>query len=486
MKYGNLLIGFILLSAFWAGVANNVQAQDKTRISFWYTENTSEAPGVLSLVEAFEDENPDINVVEEAKGFFSAKETYLTAFSGGLEPTVFRAARDWVVEFAQQGLIQPVTSYLNDTDKEDFLEEALTLITYADANEVEQVWGWPHIVDAPALFYNKYLLDQAGVDTSLLTTDTSLTWENFTDIAQTVWDAELGSDEEPVYGFTFQGMFFGAQPIYYGHGARLFSNNNVSFDNIAIETAESVEGLEFVKDVVDAEYSPPWSEQGWETINTLFSNGRVGMIQQGPWELANFLTSSVEFNPAVDEAKSYAAESNLGIMRLPHDENGNEGAPLGGHAYAISKNAKGDVQEAAMKFGRFMSSYRANKEGAIDYYHAPVRASLYNDTDLQASGAWKYVNTFKQIIDRSVKNPVDPRWAQLETIFGNELDNYLAEEESLQEFFEFVKSFWGDILVESGGVYDPGGTDTETSPFNFIYFLSSFILVPIILRKKLR
>ncbi len=451
-------------------------AQTSTvKITFWYTENSSEEPGVLRLVKEFETANPTINVKAEAKGFFSAKETYLTQFSAQLEPTVFRAARDWVVEFAQQGLIQPITPYLNATDKKDFIADALRLVSYPDKSGTEQIWGWPQLVDVPALFYNKHTLENAGINTTKFTLNTSLTWSQFTNYTKQIWDKQLKNPEgKPVYGLTLQGMFFGAQPIYYGHGARFFKNDNVSFANIDINSTESRTALTFLKDVVTAPYTPPWDQQGWSTINPMFTTGQVGFIQQGPWELKNFLTNAPEFNKSAPGSRTWASASNLGIMRLPHDEQGHEGAPLGGHAYVITKRATGAVAEAAMKFSRFMSSAHAMAEAAISYYHVPARESVFKDPAVTNSPAWTYIKAIKGIIDRAYKNPVDPKWAQLETVFGTELDNYLAGNETLSQFIDVVTTFWSDILV-SGGT----GTPTSKSTINPGDF--QFIVVPILL-----
>lgn len=453
---------------------------EKTQVTFWFTENSSEAPGVLALINEFEAQNPDIDIVEQAKGFFSAKETYLTQFSAQLEPTVFRAARDWVIEFAQQGLIQPVTDFMNATDKADFLPDALRMVTYPDTNGTDQIWGWPHLVDGPALFYNKYILEQAGINTTSYNSNTTWTWNEFTANAQKIWDADLTAPSgDRVYGFTMQGMFFGAQPIYYGHGAEFFKNSNVTFDNIDIGSNASRTALTFLKQVVDADYTPPWDLQGWETINEMFKNGQVGFIQQGPWEIKGFLDNAAEFNSEVTDAPAHAGPDNLGIIRLPHDESGNEGAPVGGHAYVISTRASGAVLEAANKFAKFMSSAHAMKAGAIDYYHMPARISVFEDPEVQASDAWKYISTFKEIVDRSYKNPVDPRWAQIETLFGNELDIYLSGTETLDEFIAVVNSFWAEIFnVGVGGNTKP--TTIQQAPMNFWVMMFALTALPII------
>ncbi len=464
-------IGFIFFGAFAPKLANT-QAET-VKITFWYTENDAEAPGVEQLINQFMDMYPNITVVAEQKGFFTAKNTYIVQFTGGLEPTVFRAARDWVVEFAYQGMIQPVEDYFTQEDLNDFLPDALRLVRYNDKEGNEHIYGFPQLVDAPALFFNKHLLEQAGINTSKITPETSWTWDEFVNNAKKVYQ-----DSDADWGFTLQGMFYGGQPIYYGHGAEFFANGTVSRDTIIVDNEASRKALEFLKSVVDAEWTPSWDLQGWETINQYFTTGKVGIIQQGPWELRNFLTSSPEFNPELPDAKPYASEDNLGIMQLPRDEEGHQGAPLGGHAYVISKRASGDVLSAAVKFAKFMSSPEAMKLRAMNYYHVPARQSVFEDPDVQASDAWKYIQVFEKIVKNAYKVPVHHLWAQLEGVFAEELDAYLANEQSLDAMLQRVIALWNEILPATG---ERGEKET---PFSMWPFIIAFAMAPIIIKKR--
>ena len=474
--FGLWVIALILLPMY---TSHHAKAQNKIQVTFWYTENESEAPGVEELIQEFEAQNPNIDIVAEQKGFFTVKNTYLVQFAAGLEPMVFRAARDWVVEFAFQGMIQPVDDYIKN-DLNDFLPDALRLVKYFGPDGVEHYFGFPQLVDAPALFFNKHYFEQAGINVSEITPQTSWTWDEFLANAQKLYQ---NSDAE--WAFTLQGMFYGGQPIYYGHGASFFRGDTVDRATITVDNETSRNALKFLKNVVDADWTPTWDKQGWETINDYFSQGRVAMIQQGPWELKNFLEFSPEFNPNLADAKPYASEDNFGIMRLPHDEQGHEGAPLGGHAYVISKRVTGEQREAAMKFAQFMSSAYAMKKGAIEYYHVPARLSVFDDPDVKASSAWKYIQVFREIVNRAFKVPVHHLWAQLEGYFADELSAYLADEQDLDTMLERVISLWKEILPPS--TINPAlNTDIETKeePISVLAVLFGLFITPVVLNRK--
>lgn len=485
---------FLMVTPF---AVDPVKGQTQTEVTFWYTENDAEAPGVRALVAAFEAANPDIDVIDEQKGFFSARNTYIVQYTGKQEPMVFRAARDWVVEFAYQDLIHPVEDYYTEAEWDEFLESALRLVKYADEAGDEHIYGFPHLIDSPALLFNKHYFEEAGIDTSAITPQTSWTWDEFLTNAALL-GALNDEDGEPIDGFTFQGMFYGGQPAYYGHGARFFDDGILDRGHMAIDSTESRDAIQFIKDIVDEDWSPGWDDQGWETVNAYFETGQVAMIQQGPWELRNFIMNSIEFNAGVEDARSYASEDNLGIMRLPHDEDGNEGAPLGGHAFIISNRAEGDVLDASVKLAKFMSSEYAMKAGAIDYYHVPARSAVFDDVEVQSSGAWKYIEVFNEIVDRSIQVPVSHLWATLETIFAQELESFLADEQTLNVMLARTNELWGDILpagvtvIESLSTYVSDGTtytitvsitssledsgDDDSSPFGSWGLVGMFVL----------
>ena len=168
-------------------------------------------------------------------------------------------------------MIKAITSELTEDDLNDFLPIALKMSKYPDPDTgIEEYWSFPQLVDTPALMYNKHHFELAGIDLSELTIETSWTWEEYWSILATV-----NSTDDGIYATTLAGMFFGAQPFYFGHGGNLFTNDTVKFETIAINTTEAREGFMFVKNLTDSLYTPRWEEQGWSTINILFNGSNV-------------------------------------------------------------------------------------------------------------------------------------------------------------------------------------------------------------------
>jgi len=452
MKHNQItksLISLLMVSGFIIGSVSVVQAIEPessavTSITFWYTENDSEKACMTDLVAEFEAANPDIEVEALQKGFFDARSLYINNFIAGEEPDVFRAARDWVTEFAQSKMIAPVTEYYSEDDLADFLPKALKLVTYPDEDEEDQIWGFPQLVDTPALMFNKEIFSDAGIDVANITFATSWTWDEYLDYCNI-----LNASSDTVYATTHAGMFFGAQPIYYGHGARLFEDRIVDIDHIAINSPEAREALAFLYDLINSTVTPRWEEQGWTPLNLLFADdGTAAMISQGPWEIKNFLETSTSIFSA-DNTK-------LGIMQLPHDEDGNQGAPIGAHSYVVSAFTTGLELDASIKFAKFLSGQHAMAKGAIEYYHVPARASVIAFENVTSADSFPYVNAYYEAVQNAYEVPISHYWASLEQDFANQIDEYLADSINLDQCIEQTIALWKDTVT--GGI---NGTTSE-------------------------
>lgn len=426
-----LLIGLLILSSavmplFWTPVkAQTIQ------IEFWYTENDTEKPGVLAKIADFEAMYPDVDVVATQKGFFGVGGEYRTAFVAGTEPHVLRTPRDDVVAFANDSLIQPLTSYYEPSDLTDFLPAALKLMTYDG-----EIWGFPQAIDSPTYLYNKDIFDEAGFDTSLLNFSmTPWTWSEFETNIATV------NGTQDAYALSLAGTFYSVQPYYFGKGAKFFTGDEYEVGQIAINNSLSRTALSDLFDLVDGDYTPAWTDQGWANFVGDFMQGDVAMIATGPWELLNLLTNAPQFNGTVH------GNSNLGFMPLPTDGTA-KGALIGGNYYTISANAAGDELDAAVNFTKYLSSSNVMAQSAIDYYHIPARTSAINNATLMADPAYDYVAPyFEQAVNAFQLSP-SPYYGSLESAFGQNIDEYLTGSIDLDTLISDTIIDWTDILPE--------------------------------------
>jgi hypothetical protein len=117
-----------------------------------------------------------------------------------------------------------------------------------------------------------------------------------------------------------------------------------------------------------------------------------------------------------------------------------------------------------------LSDEDAMAAGAIDYYHVPARESVMNRTDVKSSAGYEYVLGFKKNVDKAYQVPVDHRWARIEQEFADNIDEFLANDISLDECIDQTISLWKEILGQetvdvttTTTTTDANGTDTSTT-----------------------
>jgi ABC-type glycerol-3-phosphate transport system substrate-binding protein len=425
---GMLVLATIVLPTLATSNLITPRASQTTTINFWYTENDSEKPGLLAKIAAFEVANPTIDVVATQKGFFGVEDEFRTAFVAENEPHLLRTPRDGVPKFANESLIQPVTSEFTQTEKDAFIDTALSLVTYED-----EIWGWPQALDAPAFFFNVELFEAAGIDTSTIDEDTSWTWAEFDTYTQDI------IDDTDAYALSLAGPFFSIQPFYQGMGAYFFEDNIYDQEHIAINNTASREALTYVKDLVDSNKTPTWEEQGWSYFVGDFKDGDVAMIATGPWQILDLIENSALFNGTTH------GEDNLGMMQLPNDS---AGGFIGGNYYTISSHAEGDEYDAAVLLAEWLTSENSMAISAIENYHVPAKEAVMSNTSVMAADSYKYVSAFFEVCKNAYLHTPHPLYGGLESDFGNKINEYLGDDITLDELITQTIALWNEDLPE--------------------------------------
>ncbi len=469
-----LLLGFSLSVPLMSFALAAPKPAQTVTLTFWYTENDAEKPGLLAKVAAFEAANPDIAITAEQKGFFGVGDEFATAFAAANEPQVLRTPRDDVVRFAKDGLIMDLTAEWTYEDYNDFIDASRKLSSYD-----QKFWAFPQSIDCPTFVYNKEMFIEAGLSVNDYTFETSLTWAQFGTLMDTL-DTALPAGEYPL---SLAGLFFSAQPYYYGMGAAFVENNIFDQAHVTVDSAASKAALEYLKQVTDSSWTPPWTEQGWSYFGGDFRSGKVAMIATGPWDLTDLVESQALFNGG----------ENLGFMQLPHDEAGDYGAIIGGQYYTISSQASDTEYTAAVKFIKFLSSADMMAQSAISNYHVPARKSVMSRTDVTNADSYPYVRAYYEQALNAFQLASSPYYGQMETAFGNKIDEYLKGDITVDTCISDTIDLWADILPATADVTsgDPPVPPAPPIPgFEIPLVLASMFIgtigIIMLLKKKMR
>ncbi len=319
----------------------------EAELTWWDTSDpTNEGPAFETLIEQFNEEYPNVTVNYESVPFDEAQNKFKTAAqSGSGAPDVLRAEVAWVPEFASLG-------YLYALDGTPLLEESNFLETPLSSNVYEdKTYGVPQVTDTLGLMYNKALFEKAGIDAP------PATWAEVEDAAAKL--EKVGAD-----GIYLNSGGYFLLPFIYGAGGDLVDTDA---EQITVNSEENVAGIQTAQDLVQSGAAvKPDANDSYGTMMTLFKEGKVGMIINGPWETAN-----------VASDKKFGGFENLGVAPVPAGDGG-QGAPVGGHNYVIYSGMSEDKADAAIAFVQFMSSAESQAFLADEIGLLPANADAYD------------------------------------------------------------------------------------------------------------
>lgn len=338
--------------------AENLSAE----LTWWDTSDpTNEAPAFEKLVERFNEDYPDVTINYQSVPFGDAQNKFKTAAnSGSGAPDILRAEVAWVPEFASLG-------YLYALDGTELLEDAEYLETPLSSNVYEdQTYGVPQVTDTLGLMYNKRLFEEAGLDPEAPPTS----WDEVREAARAL-KSEAGVD-----GIYLNAAGYFMLPFMYGEGGDLLDVDN---QTITVNSEENAAGLAIAQQMIkEGTAAKPNAQDSYGTMMTLFKEGKVGMIVNGPWEVAN-----IESDP------NFGGFENLGIAPVPAGSDG-AGAPVGGHNYVIWEGMDESKADAALAFVKFMASAESQAFIADELGLLPANAESYDQVeDNEKVSAWK-------------------------------------------------------------------------------------------------
>ncbi|MFD6763053.1 extracellular solute-binding protein [Streptomyces roseolus] len=347
-------------------------------VTWWDTSTVGSEDKVFKkLAEDFTKKHPKVTVKYVNVPFGEAQNKFKNAAqSGSGAPDVIRSEVAWTPEFADLGYLAPLDGTAALKDQDDFLEQAAASTKYNG-----KTYAVPQVIDSMGIFYNKKILKEAGVE-----------------VPKSI--AELKTVSAAIKEKTGKtGLYLrGDDPYWflsflYGEGGDMVdaANKKVTFDDPA-----GVSAFKTVKDLVDSKAAITDATNGWDNMQAAFKDGKVAMMINGPWAVADTYAG-----------KEFADKANLGIAPVPAGSAG-QGAPQGGHnlaVYAGSKNL-----DASYAFAEYMTSAESQAKVAQELSLLPTRQSSYLQKEVAQN---QMIAFFKPVVEKAVERPWIPEGGSL-------------------------------------------------------------------------
>ncbi|MCG5481175.1 MAG: extracellular solute-binding protein [Ensifer alkalisoli] len=307
-------------------------------------------------IKEWEGRNPGWKVLPEVVGWAQCQDKATTLAAAGTPVAMAYVGSRTLKEFAENDLIVPVP--MTEEEKKSYYPNIVDTVTFGGTQ-----WGVPIAFSTKALYWNKDLFKQAGLDPET----PPKTW------AEEVAFAKQIKEKTGVAGYGLPAKTFDNTMHQFMHWVYTNNGKVIDGDKIVMDSPEVLAALQAYKDIV------PYSVEGatayeQNEIRAIFLDGKAGMIQSGSGAAALLKDTKIDW----------------GIAPLPLGPSAKgEGTLLITDSLAIFKDT--GVEEKAIEFAKFITSPGPQGEYELQGGAGltPLRPSPKVDEFVKADPAWK-------------------------------------------------------------------------------------------------
>jgi alpha-1,4-digalacturonate transport system substrate-binding protein len=301
MKKFAILVMLLLL----VGV-NIVQAQDPVEIRITWYDDGNEGEVLRDLLDRFEEENPDIDVVVDTVAYNVILEQLPLQVEAGEGPDIAR-----VTNFdAFKGQYLDLRPLLPDVEAWEANFPPAVLQALREDDDTTGIYGFPNQFTVTGPFINRTLFEQAGVEVPSDSSD-SVTWAEWTEAATQVAEAT-----DTPYAIAIDRSGHRLAGPAFSLGATFFNEDG----SIVIDTPGFREAAQLVVDWHNNGVTPAevWIGSGgsYAAAADFFINGQLVVYMSGSWQIGRFTAD-------IGDAFDWEAVPN------PTGEGGSTGMPGG-------------------------------------------------------------------------------------------------------------------------------------------------------------
>lgn len=356
------LFGFILLVML---IVIPTVILGVVEITFWHSmTNPVDRKCIEKIVEEFQKTHPDIKVkIVVVPGSETDITKLMTAVAGGTGPDVYYLDRFTVSQRAAYGLLEPLEDYLiqlgYDVEalKKEFFDFAIKECTWNG-----KIWALPWDTDARALYYNKKLFKEAGLDPNVPPRTLKELEEYATKLTKKVAGRYTQVGFIP---WAFQGWHYTWGWVF---GGDFYDEKNKKL--VFADNPKVIRAFEWLGEWAK-KYNVKELEAFMSSFGMSFSGASIGGAEPINPFLAGKLAMVVDGNWLLAQIKELAPKDfEFGIAPIPAPEDGEKNSTwAGGWSLVIPKGAK--YPKEAAKFIYYMATI-GQVTYAIDTQHLPT------------------------------------------------------------------------------------------------------------------
>lgn len=355
-----------------------------------YSEND-----IRAMTSDFEKQHPDVKVNLEFVPYEALHDKIVAARGAGgngYDVVLFDAI--WPAEFSRFDLLQDVSSRIAPDEREKIFPGAMNTVVYQG-----KTLGMPWILDTKYLYYNKAMLDKAGIKTP------PVSWQQVMDDAKVLKDKGIVRYPLVWSWSQAEALVCDYTTLVSGFGGSFYQNGKLDFS-----TPASLKAVTLMKTSLDQGLSNPASREYLEEdVRKAFSNG----------DAAFALNWTYMYNMANDPKQSKVA-GDVGIVPAPGDTTDKPGAVNGSMGLGIAKASQ--HSEEAWQYIHYLTSQPVQDKYAK--LSLPVWKASYQDPAV-AKGQESLIAAADKSLNVMLSRPETADYSRLSNTLQQQLQSVL-------------------------------------------------------------
>ena len=194
--------------------------------------------------------------------------------SGGELPDVFWMHSNQAQKYMENDMLMDMTDKIASSDKIDLSNyyEGIVNLYSLDGKQ----FAIPKDIDTIALWYNKTMFDEAGVEYP----NDKWTWDDFADAAK-----KLTNDDHWGYAIAPSNNQDSFYNVVYSYGGKIISDDKKTS---GWDDPNTIKAMEFITNMIKEGSCPGLDVTADNGADVLFESGKAAMVTQGSWMLAAF------------------------------------------------------------------------------------------------------------------------------------------------------------------------------------------------------
>jgi multiple sugar transport system substrate-binding protein len=334
------------------------------------------------------------------------------------DPDIFLMDIVWLQQFFQSGWLQPLDPFfrLDGFSIAPFFKSVVDTVDRFGGH----YYALPVFLDIGLLYYRKDLLKKYGFS------GPPPTWPDLLRQAQEIQAGER-SDNPGFNGFLWQGAQYEGLVCTFLEFAASNGGGIMQDGRVRLNRGENAVALEFMQDLIRKYGISPlntYTDMREEEVRRAFQRGEA--LFERNWLYAWILHQSA----------GSAVKGNIGMTALPHFEEGQSVAALGGWHVGISRHS--DRPGDAWELVRFILSNASQKKLVLNLGWYPGRSDIYTDPDVLEQ--MPYAGQLQEIFSRAVTRPNLPYYDQVSDVIQRYVNGSLAGKQTSAEALTRMQS----------------------------------------------